>query len=87
MFSVRMKVKRFNSLLFPLHVQWAWPHLEFESIECVFGGAAERTLDVHSQRVEQLLALGLQGAADLQAGGLHRAGAVVDQLGGGETRR
>lgn len=58
------------------------PYLEFQCIECVFGGAAQRPLNIHIQWVEQLVALGLQGTAHLYGGRVHWAGAVVDQLQG-----
>lgn len=41
------------------------PHLEFQCIEGVFGGAAERPLSDHLHRVEQLMALSPQRTSDL----------------------
>lgn len=41
------------------------PHLEFQCIEGVFGGAAERPLGDHLHRVEQLMALSPQRTSDL----------------------
>lgn len=82
-FQKKKKKSKFSAS-FPIYFQWVWPHLEFQCIERVFGGAAERPLNIDIQWVEQLVALGLQGTAHLQGGWVHRAGAVVDQLRGEE---
>lgn len=55
-------------------------HLEFQCIESVFGGAAERPLSDHLHRVEQLVAMNLQRTSHVYGRLADQTGAIVHQL-------
>lgn len=57
-----------------------------EVVDGLFGGAVDGTLGGEFQRVEEVVTLDLQRAAQLQQGVTDPTGPVVDELDRGRTR-